>query len=66
MSVTSSLSLLSRDKANIIGMNFIIPSHNEVVERIKGLSRTYVCTYIRSYICSPFVITLVTLFVNQF
>ena len=46
---------------------FVIPSHNKVVEGILGLSRTYVCeyvrTYVRSFVCSP---SLATSFIIQF
>ena len=31
---------------------FVIPSHNKVVEGILGLSRTYVCEYVRTYVRS--------------
>ena len=44
----------------------IISSHNIVVEGIYGLSRTYVCEYVRSLVCSPFVIALATSFIIQF
>ena len=33
-----------------ISQLLVIPSHNEVGEGILGLSRTYVCTYVRMYV----------------